>query len=231
MGWRKPKQSSLLIPLSPASQCCFVQPFATCFSKYQPCWNDWEVHHCVQQSQELTSGALNPLLQMQIFCRDRNEEGSDPSSSFTTKPRCRARKLMTSVDRSACQEAHGFGLPASQPGSCCSCCCGQGPWVCKGSCYLPAASILTPDTVAPLWSARPQGPLLTLPTSYLLTSYTFLGRSKLVVHPSSQGWCNAVLPIMMRCPKPVCLGWNCGAWKSWSVLQQSQSCAARTLLH
>lgn len=82
MGWRNPKQSSSLIPLSPASQYCFVQPFATCFSKYQHCWDDGDIHHHVQQGQELTSGALNPLLQMQIPCHSRNKEESDPPPSL-----------------------------------------------------------------------------------------------------------------------------------------------------
>lgn len=67
MGWKTPKQSSLLISLSPASQYCSVQLFTACFSKYQHCWNDWEIHCCDQQRQELRSGALNPLQQMQVF--------------------------------------------------------------------------------------------------------------------------------------------------------------------
>lgn len=230
MGWRKPKQSSLLVPLSPASQCCFVQPFATCFSKYQPCWNDWEVHHCVQQSQELTSGALNPLLQMQIFCHDRNEEGSDPSSSVPAllpNPDVGLESWWLQQTVLHAKKPMALGcLPAS---------------------LAPAAPAAVDRARGRAREAvtsqqhpyRHQTRLLTcdlqdlrvLLLFLLLTSYTFLGRSKLVVCPSSQGWCNAVLSILMRCPKPICLGWNCGAWKSWSILQQSQSCAARTLLH
>lgn len=227
MGWRNPKQSSSLIPLSPASQYCFVQPFATCFSKYQHCWDDGDIHHHVQQGQELTcfepTSADADTLPRQ---KQRRVWPTSLSSSFTPKPRCRVKKSTTSADRSARREAHGFRLPSGQPGYCC--CCGRDPWVFEGRCYLPAASVSTPNT------GDRQVPAL----GVLCSAYGHLLPPRLSL-VGVNSWCvllpragvTRFRPYRWDTLSPLCLVWNRGAWKSRSILQQSQSCAARTLLH
>lgn len=111
------------------------------------------------------------------------------------------------------------------------CCCGQGLWVCQRTCS---------------WCCHPHGhqtPLLPRDLQApALTSLCLAYRH--IFHPrfSTVGvnlWCIILSwpGVVQFCSywqdalNPLCLMWNPGAWKSRYILQQSQSCAARRLLH
>lgn len=156
MGWKTPKQSSLLISLSPASQYCsvIVQIFTACFSKYQHCWNDWEIHCCDQQRQELRSGALNPLQQMQVFWYSALTEMNESERSSSVPP------LLPNLDVGLeswwlqqtalhARKSTALGcLLASLAAVTAAAVDEARVCVCVGSCYLPAASVLTLNTIA-----------------------------------------------------------------------------------
>lgn len=189
MGWSKPKQSSLLIPLTSKLMLFCTALFLN----------------------TSTAGALGKSTA--VFSRARN-------FLVLWTQSCRFR-LPSVAERRQESDPAGFLWVLLL----------WTEWVCQRPCY---------------WCCHPHGhqtPLL--PPDLQAPALTFLCLAcRHIFHPrffmvGVNLWCIILSwsGVVQFCSywqdalNPLCPVWNPGAWKSRPILQQSQSCAARRLLH